>query len=343
MIIIGIYYSSFRAIRAIRYLGYPRNDPYPISQNVGKKFYRRDLVQTVDLRTGKSISHKMKWIITPSRISGDSLAVYCTKNNKKGFLDINTGKIFIKAKYRNAFVFRDSLAAVIGKDGKVGFIRPDGSYSIPPIFSFRKGHDYVFRNGYCWIPDSDNLYGAIDKTGQWVIEPQFSSLDTGNPDVYVVSKEGKYGLLDTDLRWIFEPVYQDITINDEDNRTVYVTKDGIKQLLTFDGRILEPFIVESAGALIPDTWTDENSFHSVKFDWFIAGEGMGVIERATGRIIIPPIFEDVELLSEDLLFCTYGHYYGHGVIYDSKGNPLGENLARETAEAIAKKNAGITN
>ena len=300
------------------------------------------MVRLVDLSSGRNLSPGLRWVVTPVKESEDSIAVFCKRNGKRGFLNVNTGKTLIRAKYRKAFIFSDSLAAVVGKDRKVGFIRTDGSFAIPPEYLFMEGHDYVFRNGYCWIKTQEGHYGVIDKSGEWVLEPRFDYLSDHTSNAFIVSEKEQYGLLDQDLNWLYEPIYEDIRIEDEDKRTVYVTDGGIKRLLTYEGKVLEPFVVDGAGPLTPDTDYEEN--HStVSLYWFLSGEGMGVMEASTGKIIIPPVFDNVERLSEDSLFCTYDHYYGPGVIYDSNGNPLGENLARETAEAIAKKKAGINN
>ena|GEM_PF-6807072 len=336
MFIYGVCALTSLLAKGVRSLFAPENDPVPISYNIGKKYVRGGkMVRLVDLSSGRNLSPRFRWVVTPEKRSGDSIAVFCTRNGKRGYLDINSGKTTLRAKYSKAFIFSDSLAAVVGKDRKVGFIRPDGTFAIEPKFPFIEGHDYVFKNGYCWIMTPEDLYGVIDKSGEWVLEPRFNYVSDYATNAFVVGENCKFGLLDQDLNWIYEPVHEDIRIADEDKKTVFVTDGGIKKLMTYDGTVLEPFIVDSAGALYPET-DSEGDYSPARFNWFLSGEGMGVMDALTGKMIIPPLYDDVEMISENLFFCSFDHYYGPGVIYDCNGNPLSENLAREAAEAFAK-------
>ena len=61
------------------------------------------------------------WVST--RPDNDSLTVFC-KDDKRGYLNVNTGEMVIAPEYDHAWVFSEGLAAVV-KDNKVGFINKD--------------------------------------------------------------------------------------------------------------------------------------------------------------------------------------------------------------------------
>ncbi len=75
-------------------------------------------------------------------------------------------------------VFREGLAP-IKRDGKYGFISPDGEIRIRPVFQQVKS----FRNGRA-IVCQDKKWGVIDRKGQWIVLPIYDFIrrdSQGNP------------------------------------------------------------------------------------------------------------------------------------------------------------------
>jgi WG containing repeat len=69
--------------------------------------------------------------------------------------------------------FREGLAPFL-IDGRYGFIDPEGKVAIAPAYKYAS----VFKNGYAWVKalDRQRQIGFIDKTGKWILEPQFSAV-----------------------------------------------------------------------------------------------------------------------------------------------------------------------
>lgn len=151
-----------------------------------------------------------------------------------GFVD-RTGEV-IALEFDWATSFVDSLAVVL-KDGKFGYVKPDGSWAIEPKFdranSFSEGlacvqikekYGYVNQLGDMVIPLQydlagnfseglarvrvDGEYGFIDDAGAWMIAPQFDRVMAFSGGFAVVVRNGKYGYVDKTGTFIKEPMLQ---------------------------------------------------------------------------------------------------------------------------------------
>ena len=116
-----------------------------LSIDVEIRYFSNNRCATYDSVTGKRLSPKLLWISAcPQR---DSLTVFCDKHGRRGFLNVNTGKVVIEGQYRHAWHFSEGLAAVVDDNGKVGFINYDNEMVIPAVYEYVPSHDYVFVNG----------------------------------------------------------------------------------------------------------------------------------------------------------------------------------------------------
>ncbi len=91
--------------------------------------------------------------------------------------------------------FSEGLAPFLVKDDKFGFIDFKGNIIIEANFL---GVGY-FNAGKAWARDLNGKIGFIDKTGKWIIEPQFDiALDFDKESgMAQVSKEGNWSYVDT--------------------------------------------------------------------------------------------------------------------------------------------------
>ena len=105
----------------------------------------------------------------------DTIGVY-KKDGKSGYYNVKTKEIVIAADYEKARQFSQGLAGVV-KDGRVGFINLKGETVIGFNYAYNDKKDgserHVFRYGYCAIANVDGKYGVIDRTGNWVIAPEY--------------------------------------------------------------------------------------------------------------------------------------------------------------------------
>ncbi|MBR4352100.1 MAG: WG repeat-containing protein [Bacteroidales bacterium] len=139
--------------------------------------------------------------------ANDSLSVFCSEG-KRGYYNSYTGVIAVPAQYRRAWVFSEGLAAV-QQNGNIGFIDHQGNVVIDFLFPFYGNpiSDFVFHNGVCVVANKDGKCGVIDKTGAWLIEPE----------------------------WDYVSAFKEYAV---------VTSDGVRKQVTYDGVVLNSFVLD---------------------------------------------------------------------------------------------------
>ena len=111
--------------------------------------------------------------------------------NKKEFF-INKQGTRITPNFDWAFDFHEDLAAV-GVAGKVGYIRRDGSFAIPPVNHSASGID--FSEGLVAIRVNGKV-GFMDKNGTIVIQPKYDDVFPFSNGLAPVQVRGKWGYVD---------------------------------------------------------------------------------------------------------------------------------------------------
>lgn len=156
--------------------------------------------------TGKMTIRNVK-IDWTQESANDSLSVFCSEG-KRGYYNSFSGEIAVPAQYRRAWVFSDGLAAV-QKNGNIGFIDHKGNVVIDFQFPFHGNplSSFLFRNGVCVVANEDGKCGVIDKTGTWIVQPEYD----------YVSAFKEYAV---------------------------VTSDGVRKQVTYDGTVLNSFVLD---------------------------------------------------------------------------------------------------
>lgn len=280
-----------------------------LGKNIEIRHFSRNQVATYNRFTDKKLSPKVRWISSiPER---DSLTVFCDKEGKRGYLNVNTGRVVINGQYKHAWHFSEGLAAVVADNGKVGFINYENEMVIPAVFDYVIDHDYLFKNGMCVIPDGQtHKYGAIDKHGELKLPMEYSQIfKTSDESTWYIRKDGKYGLADADMNIIFDPVYDNVRSNACENNA-YLTLDGVKQQVSFDGEVIIPFVIDHTWPLkyivkYHDDAADEYELHPYLVEVMIDYHCHGVMDSRTGKMVIPAIYSDIDMISKDLLIAEF--------------------------------------
>lgn len=225
------------------------------------------------------------------------------KYNKYGFID-STGKIIVAPVYDEALPFSQGLAAVRLND-KWGFIDKTGKEVIP--LKFREASSFT-KDGLAMVGsqpiasdptltdveleyESDNnvYYGYIDKSGKWIIKPQFSyaedfseglaaaALDYG--DRGYIDKTGKFviapkydntypfshGYALVKIR-MYQPVYIDKTgkVNKSISPNRGVFDKSVPVVVDYDFSDLAGFVNEKGEEIIPHVYRAAGNFVRVK-------------------------------------------------------------------------------
>jgi hypothetical protein len=172
----------------------------------------------------------------------DSMIVYKDTAMNRGYLNVVTGEIEIKAEYDHAWLFSEGVAAVV-KDNKIGFIDKDNNVVIPfqyPMYASYAPYTYRFYNGYCKVTDEEGRCGLIDHSGNWVIEPKYQRIKKPVFNKYrKVKLNDKWGLLDENLKLILPIKYDYISVLDSMATQFEVTYEGMMYKINRQGKFLE--------------------------------------------------------------------------------------------------------
>ena len=294
-----------------------------LSDNITLHSFADNKWRVYDKQTGEYTTDKINWLSEVPE--NDSLAVYALPN-KRGYINVNTGRIVIDAEANNyckAWVFSEGLAAVM-KEDKIGFINANNEVVIPFQFDYsdecRMGDfGYLFHNGYCIMTNANGDLGLIDKSGNWVVEPSYDEIWSPHTSGYrVIVKDNRHGVLDSNCAVVYPAEYGYISII---HNGFVLTKRGRQWQVDFEGNMVQPFMFDSTYYLKYPNGYDSCGDLTYEFADFVKYEVMnsyGIMNRITGEPITPAIYSDINMLSKDLFevqeYDSYDWY-----LLDTKG------------------------
>ena len=294
-----------------------------LSESVVLHSFADNKVRVYNRRTQQYTTDKINWV---SEVAGnDSLAVYALPN-RRGFLNVSTGRIIIDAEaneYTKAWVFSDGLAAVM-KDGKIGFINTSNNVVIPFQFEYAKWSkwrfDYVFHNGLCNMTNAEGYLGLIDTVGNWVVKPTYDDIWSPHSSGHrIVVKNSKYGIVNSSGSIIYPAEYNHIQIVSDG---FVLTNNGKMWQVDFEGNVVNPFMFEATYYInYPNGYDDcsEIKYEFADYIKYRVGNNYGIMNRITGEPITPAIYSDINMLSKELFEVQeYDSYNWH--LLDTKGN-----------------------
>ena len=288
-------------------------DDRTLTPDVVVEAYHDDTYRVRNVKTGKYTTPRLKWVSgVPER---DTLTVFCTKEGYRGYLSVNTGRIVIPAQYRKAWHFSEGLGAVLGENGRIGFIDPENRLVIGYTIPYEKGYfDYVFKDGYCIVKVWNGRFfsgTAYGKDGRQVLDWGYSVIGEPNEKGYrIVSNEEGSWLYDKDFRLVFPDRYDAISFA-SGNEGIYVTLDHVKQLLNDDGKVLEPFVIDHTYRLQYATRfhdSDEERYEMVPdVAVYRVDSWEGLLDTRTGKAITPAKYWSFRMASKDIVVASLGY------------------------------------
>ena len=111
--------------------------------------------------------------------------------DRKGYIDLESGKEIYPVKADHAWLFSEGLG-VIEEDNRLRVLTAEGepafnkSFRDPrdsnsPVFT---AVDFIYHDGVCTMIDSDGRFGLIDTEGNWVIQPEYDYITNPDEDGY---------------------------------------------------------------------------------------------------------------------------------------------------------------
>lgn len=247
------------------------------------------------------------------------------RGGKWGYFELETGEVVIKEQYDNGWRFSEDLAAV-EHNGELLFINAKGEVVINKGFKANINEAYNFRDGYCIIWENDK-YGLIDKTGNWVLNPEHDNIEY-DVDLWKVKKDGLYGAYGQDLSIVMPIKYQEICVNYDyidvleecythnryDKQGNLIRSNIIDYVNNLDYEMQEEYTyVESS-----ENWLRKKGMATAMAYYVELGEETrcGLMNR-DGRCVTKPLYDGIDALGKDLYLCQPG-----GVILNSRGEQV---------------------
>lgn len=296
-----------------------------LSADVVVEAYNDGRVRVRNKKTRRHTTPKLQWVSgVPER---DSLTVFCSRD-RRGFINVMDGEVVIPAQYARAWQFSEGLGAVLGENGKVGFVDRENKLVIPYEIPYEKGLDYVFKDGYCtvarWDGKSESyIYAVYDRNGGTVIPWGCTYVSDLNSDGYRIVRDADgERLYDRDYRQVFPDAFEDISFS-TDGGGVYLTRNHAKQLVDYTGKVIEPFVIDGTRPLkymvkYNDGDTDEYELVP-DIAVYIVNSWEGILDLRTGRAITPADYWIISMASKDLVEAKLG-YGNESVILNKHGH-----------------------
>lgn len=260
----------------------------PLSDYV-KEYEKDGYVSLYNERDEEFTLERLDWV--SHGLEDSNIAVY-SKNLKRGFFDYNTGKPLSEPIYDKAWNFYEGIGAV-EKNGYISFLNSDFKPAFTQKFKVVRASDdwpeaIRFRNGQCLLALTTDSIGVIDRQGNWILEPEYQMIsDLSADSCRIVKKNGAVGVVDYEGNVLIEPIYDAIRLPNQ--RVANVVKDGIQKQITYSGTVLRDFVFD-------DVRDFENPSSNL-FTLFEVNGKMGVMKSKNCEVIIPAIYDDIQLLS----------------------------------------------
>lgn len=263
--------------------------------------------QTIDAKTGKALTPKLHYIYTG--IVHDSLTVFEDRHSRRGFLNVYTGRIQIPARWEHAWVFSEGVGAVV-ENNRLGFIDHNGNYVIHPQFGYATdGVEHVFKGGLCTVKDTCGFLGCIDHTGNWVIPPMYNNIQRTKYGYRELRKGDLYGLMDSCGNVLLDCVYDRIQVVDS---AIILAQSGRQWMVSTDLQ-----------TTIRTSLFDDQSYFTNEYDdygTYTIAWRYGLMDRTTGRLITPAIYENIYQITDDLYDCVLTSEWGYAhILINAKG------------------------
>lgn len=288
--------------------------------------------------TGEKTVRHIHWIAKPE---GEDSLICFSNGTKRGYFNKNTGDVVVEPKYSHAWVFSEGLASV-DDNGTIKFIDGTGNVIIDKNMPYIPDMDgYMFHGGYCVIgTENGNCYGLMDKTGNMVLEQEYSSIIRNTDEsLWCISKGTEMGVLDKNLNPIVPLMECSVYI---DEGTIDVTlPDHTMRKYDMQGKLINDFYISNVRTL--EYEKDEILYRralseeidgegdvkqltevepyrpraTARLRAYVAGGEYEGLMTSDGHIVMMPLYKDIEAIGHDLYLCTSTNY--DKVIVNGKG------------------------
>jgi len=259
-----------------------------------------------------------------------------------GYID-TSGLLVIEPSYDAAGPFREDLAEV-ETGGRRILIDRQGNQ----VLDVSVWDEAVPADDEMILVRQGKLWGAIDRTGQVVIEPAYDTLELPSSELLCASKDGKYGFINSEGRTVIDFTY-DYAESFAEN-AAYVEQAGKGMLIDYRSVVLAENVysglsdglaltmqdglwgfVDLTGAVaIPCTFSDAEAPQDGLVR--ISMEGLWGVADLSGAVVIEPAFDYLWPYEGEC--ALYAEFDEFGIEVEGYGyvNRLGERVTKAKYE-----------
>lgn len=274
-------------------------------------------------RTKKKILTGIDWIAVSE--NDDSL-ILVAKDGKRGFVSRFSGHTVIPFRYDAAWSFGEGVAAVCEGDS-IFFIDHSGQPINDKKF-FRKPFygRYIFHGKYAAIP-IDDMYGLIDKKGEWVVLPEYSEIHIGPRNTWYVRKHDKWGVIDANGKFVVPLEYEYVSILNEGGIIVADATTHSQSRFDYDGMLVDKFVFEDVFEMSYYTNEfDENGNRKKVIDdmmKYSANNYYGLMTRK-GVPVTSPLYRNIECVAPGIYKCRISDCESTCIMVNEEGDKISD-------------------
>ena len=285
--------------------------------------YLSYLYNTVE---GRRTITGIQWIC---KSADDSLTVY-SKDDKRGYFNMYTGKPVIPAQYQKAWVFSEGVAWVMDQ-GELHLIDQEGKDVLGRAFPYSESIDcYCFHQGICPMLEYNGRIGFINKKGEWVIEPFLSYVNHDNHGFWSgYDSEGRHGLLKDNGEVLLPFEFDYIYVHYREDYIYARRLNHVDQVYDCEGNLVNVFSFNNVTTM--DYESEEFVYRKDLEEYIRKTETANCMRYTTsdyhyglmdknGNVITLPLYTDIDAIGKDCYLCESE---AGTVILDGKGKEVG--------------------
>ena len=259
---------------------------------------------------------------------GKLLAVY-DETGLSGVLRVADGKLILPIAYQALSVCEDSIIALDERSALFTVLDFDGRELLPPTYPDLR----CPVQGLAIFTDEQGLQGVMNRKGEVVVAPHYSGIEDFQGAMAAVEKDGRFGLINSQGEEVVAPQYASAAAFA--NGFAMLQREDMQRALVNDkGEFVLPF-AEDAWVLAGDedwviaqqdgrqtmkntqgetlfTFSGSISDYSPEVGLFSLWQDdkNGFVD-ATGKEVVPLVYDEVEGFSEGLAAVRVGDKWGY--------------------------------
>ena len=265
-------------------------------------------------------------------LEGDDTLLVVKKDGNYGYLDRQSAKIVIPAKYRYAYNFSEGKAAVVIDAHRLCFIDKSGRQAIDQTYFFDCDYfydyeeDYLFQGGQCVVKDSSLRMGIIDNKGSWLLEPRYATIERIDSSAYYIKDGDSLMVIDSEMRAVVPK--QEAISAEHTERGDYIVHHKYTPSYQYsgDGRLVNKNVYYSVVSLNwtsagDDEWSEEKHLtNNLRYSIYNGNEGL---MDKSGRVLTEAFYSNIIAVNDNLFRAVIAST-SQEVLLDSKGNVVKE-------------------